>query len=442
MKRSLFILLLLVFLVTACNLPTATPGTPAPATDVPPTGAPPTDAPPPTDVPPPTETPTLTPPPTPLTVAYVKNRDVYLWVDGAGSTRLTTAGDVSDVRISDDAQRIVFTKFTTPGAEWGQTELWGINADGSNLRLLINSAALNAINPPEVGVLRQFEFIAGTHVLAYATGYIIEGPGNPHNADLRTIDVDTLTEQVILPLGQAGYFFSYSPDGATVALVKGEEILLVNADGSNRRSVLTFPMVYTYSEWLYLPPPVWAADSASFKVAIPAQDPLGDPAAPSRIYQVTTAGASTLLATFVASPVFLSFIHISPDGSKVGYMGPYDYTAESGDLHVANVDLSGDTIVVSGKVSFDSWAPDSEHFAYWSGNLEVFNVGSIASGFTGLPGGATPMGSYFSWVDASRYLYINRPPGDPELRLGTLSGTSVTIDSGSMWGLGPYDFAP
>jgi hypothetical protein len=207
--------------------------------------------------------------------------------------------------------------------------------------------------------------------------------------------------------------------------------------------VLTFPLVYTYSEWFYLPGIVWSADSTEFTVAIPSHDPLGNPAEISRVYRVTTAGTSTLLMEYTAAPVFICFPEISPDAARLLYCGDWmsDAPTTTVTIHDAALDLSSNTAVVNGNLETAGWAPDSQYFAYWERTGDTFQYGTTGSLFNMLPGGVVPLPS-FRWVADNRYLYINKPPAASELRVGDTSGGSVLIDSGAALTIGDFDAIP
>jgi glucose/arabinose dehydrogenase len=136
MKNVILLKLMLVILLAACSPPSAAPTETLAPTDTPtatqtqptPTKVKPTVTP---TLPTPTQTPTFTPtvtetlpPPRdpPLAVAYVKDGDVYYWVEGVGSTRLTTTGGAARLTLSDDGNRVAFTRFIDPDNTWDSEE--------------------------------------------------------------------------------------------------------------------------------------------------------------------------------------------------------------------------------------------------------------------------------------------------------------------------------
>jgi hypothetical protein len=97
----------------------------------------------------------------------------------------------------------------------------------------------------------------------------------------------------LLPHGQGGEFI-YSPNGQEIAISTATSISLVHTDGTNRREVLTYPMVATYSEYSFYAMPIWAADSSSLRVAIPPADPLGEPRQPTTLWTIPSMEISPL----------------------------------------------------------------------------------------------------------------------------------------------------
>jgi hypothetical protein len=435
-KGFLFILFLLT-LLAACSPPSATPTETLAPTDTPtetqtqptatkvkPTATPTL----PTPTRKPTFTPTVTetlPPPRdpPLAVAYIKDRDVYLWTEGVGSTRLTTVGDARWLTLSDDGRRVAFTRDI--GLYYDLGELWAINSDGSELRLLVNLDELNPILDeynPYIAPM-QFDFIPGTHKIAFNTGGIADGMGPWYYEDLRTVDVDTLRKATLLVPGFAGGSFLYSPNGATVALVKGNQILLANANGSNLRNVLTFPWILVGTEGYVMVHLVWASDSKSFTVFIPSQrDPFAETIGPTRVFRVTTAGDIFPLFNFPANDEYWQ-TEISPDGARILYISGKDDALQT--IHEAALDGSYDFEVASGAIW--GWAPDSRHFVYLDEASNNLQYGNTEEGFSKLSDYVSPSLRRIKWVDDDRFLYI-RLFQSYEIRLDDTSGNSILID--------------
>ena len=454
MKPSLPLSLLLFILLTACS-PSQLGGTTAPdllptpsaPVEILPTGVPqtPTDAPldiPPTDTPQlPTEvvlplTPTPLPPtPSPaalgsLQVAFINaSSDLVVWRETDGSfATLVEAANAIDLRLSDDGTMVAYRR----DFDFGQQELWVVNTDGSNHRLLLSVDALAALDPDALGVLIYlYEWIPNTHTLAFNTVEYVEAPGLFLNDDLHFLDTDTGESTTQLTAGTGGNFV-FSPDGQQYAVI-GQDfdegvgtISLLNTDGTNLRTdVLTYPYVLTYSEANYYAEPVWSPDSSFLRVAIPPQDALGDLTAPTTLWEIPAAGPALQLGEVVSQP--LSPVLFSPDLSHIVYTRLYspDTDFSTTDLVIAGADGRDEIVYVTGSLSFANWAPDSQHFIFVSNDPQETYLGVVDGDFSRLTD--IPFVWNVTWVDGTRYLFSNQAGTGWQMQLGTLGGAPALL---------------
>lgn len=366
------------------------------------------------------------PAPAALRTVYVKDGNVYSWQPGGMPALLAAAGDAFDIRLSDDGSAAAFTR----GPDWYNQELWAVNSDGSGLRQLVSQATLTSyITQPDAISARiyQFDFIPGTHDLAFNTQLTFEGPGLFLNDDLRVVNADTSTLVTVLPPGSGGNFY-YAPDGSRIGLSTPTQVSLVNPDGSGRSDVLTYPYVITYSEYLYYPPLVWKPDGSAIRVVIPPQDPLAASPDQTRIWHLPADGsAPSLLMAVNAVPFFFHVPAISGDSSRTAYL--VEITPGSPpilELHLANVDGSGDTVYATGDLQFRGWSKDGLHFVYTDGSpnpkIGEYGVAPISLGaITNLIG--------LEWVDSSRFLFQNNNGTEFRLWMGEIGLPPVLIDS-------------
>jgi hypothetical protein len=394
------------------------------------------------------DVPTFTPPRA-LQVAYVKDGNVYIWTEGENSVGLTNTGDAEGVRISDDGQVIAYTR-RDPNDDFVY-ELWAVNTSGpTNAHSLVSRAdfeALKSSSPhPDARSLRPdfFEFQSGTHQLAYNTFAMFEGPVYAPGEDLRLVDTDTLEKSIVFDFNEGG-LFNFSPDGTQVALSTPDHISLVNADGSNlRANLLTFPMVITYSEYRYHPRPYWSSDSSYLRVTIPPEDPLIQPTPPTAIWHIPADGSpATQLGSIPAIPFAWPDTAFSPDLDKVGYAKSIGKPTENRrELHIANADGSGDSVVTTGEgVEFWQWTPDGARFMY------AINGGAEQGAYLGqLSGESTLIASIpttlnrIRWVDASRFLYFQTNGNVWELRISDVDGQNHAFIDTIPDSVGSFDF--
>ena len=388
-------------------------------------------------------TPTVAPSPTsqaPSTpgvmVAYTKNSDVSLWSPDQGAIRLTDMHDVVSVSISSDGELIAFKRQDAENI--ALQELWVVNTTGiPDPRQLVSANDLAALVPPDAGSgilgygVLNFSWRPKTHVLAYNTVVLLEGPGFSPNHDLRLVDADTLQKTTLFEISNGGLFY-YAPDGSQIALSNPESISLVSADGSNYRpNVLTFPNVITYSEYEYHPRPIWARDSASLGVAIPPHDPLNDPQPLTSLWLIRSDGSpAVLLGKVPAIPFAWPDQALSPNLEFVGYSSPATGgNPNQRDLHVSQPDGSKDAVYASGEsLEFSSWSPDSEHFIYaiQGGANEGLYIGGSSNPPARLASDPHSVRG-IHWVDARRFVYLLMKDNQWELHLSNLEAEDLAL---------------
>jgi hypothetical protein len=195
----------------------------------------------------------------------------------------------------------------------------------------------------------------GTTVL-FSSRYLTVN-GAPGNYDLWRLDIERGQLDALLPPGEGGRP-TPSPDGTWVLLSTPEELAVVRADGSQRRTLLTFDRVPTYSEWQWLPEPAWN-DDGSVHVAL------------ARPWQVGEAVTYTLLRLEPSSgheqelgQVEVSWLHAplwSPDGSRLAYVA-----AGSG-LVLAGGGGEDPRLVAPGDMALPvAWSPAGTRLAFVS----------------------------------------------------------------------------
>lgn len=348
-----------------------------------------------------------------LLLAYLSSGDIWAWDEAAGARQLTRFGDVSTLTISGDGQRIAFQRQISDN----EVELWVVDAAGGNPRVLEDVPALKDMDPGALGVApNQVEWIPGTHVLAYNTRQLLQGPGAVQYNDLRLVDADNLEHSTLLAPGDGGMFY-YSPDAGRIAVVTSEKIFLMNSDGSDRLEVLSYTPVLTYSEYAYYAKPVWAPDGSHLRVAIPPSDPLSNPAQPTGLWYIPAeGGAAQQVGSVVANMFSGSEPFFSPALDRIAYIrrtgAPESNQYE---LHLAAPDGSDDTVYTSGgNLFFDSWTDEAGRFIYnqQSEGGPVYYLGSLGAEPAALSGqgpalpGQGPGIASLKWLGEGKYLVL------------------------------------
>lgn len=368
-----------------------------------------------------------------LTVAYTVAGNIYLWQPGLSPRQLTEHGKALEVSLSPDAAWIAYTKYMDDS----HAEIWALRRDGSQDKPLVILDDLKAADPAQWLYPNQMEWLPGSHTLYYNTATRMDGPGSGPANDLRAADADSGQKATLLQPGQGGKF-ALSPDGQKLLLVQYDRFLTANRDGSSVREIFTYPYVYTYSEWQYLPDPVWMANSAAFRVIIPPQDPLAHPDEPSYIWEIPADGsAARQISHFQAVPAFFARPLLSPDGSRVAYQTQDKQDDPTTKLHLATVDLSSDLVLQSGQFAVQSWSPDSLRVVIWSNSRMEMRVAGLSGDFAAWPVGIQPWD--LRWIDGKRFMVLSGSRDKPELYLGTTEGQFVRIATASAPNLA-YDF--
>lgn len=381
-----------------------------------------------------------------LRVVYNRSGDTlfedsaWVWTEGGTPVQVSTHTGVSKVAISDDGQVVAYVRGEQPG--FRDFELWAVNADGTDERLLVGTdefkALLSEPQGVDVGPL-QLAWLPGTHTLAYNTNVLFNAPGSVVNDDLRLVNVDTLEKSVLLEPGTGGLFY-FSPDGSQIALVTPTSISLVNMDGSNRReSLLTFPVI-GIGEGPFYAKPVWAPDSSRLLVAIPPEDLFAQlsQGLPSEmtLWEIPVDGSPArelgrVLARPLIGPSF------SPDLGRMAFLR---FEGGFEELHIANADGGGDVVYdEADRLDFLGWAPDSQRFLYLVGDTQL-RIGRVASEATLL--GDAPIIPHMGiqWVDNDRFLYAMRNGTDQELWLSGPSDVGQMVASMNQANFPAYDF--
>jgi Tol biopolymer transport system component len=375
------------------------------------------------------------PAPAGLQVAFVRDGQVWLWMAGTREAvaLASTGGTNDEVKLSDDGAVVAFVRENGLGA---------VNRDGSEERQLLGMADLDQIAPSDSGAsINRLVWVPGTHTLAFNTRLVMPF-GLVLSNDLHRVDADTGEWSTLLPAGEGGEFY-YSPDGSQIAVVTPGEIRLVDADGGQRKRVLTYTPVNTGSEYQYYAWPFWAPDGRALRVAIPPPVPHARPAEQTTVWHIDTDGTPARRLTSIdAAPLAgTDAIAFSPDLEYVAYAQlrqPEDappWQAEPW-LEVRRL-ANDDSQAYPYAGNFVRWAPDSRRFVFLAGRESLqLRIGQWSGGT--VPGAVDAGTDVYDvrWVDAEHYLFIagsraERGPAQDgwDLILADIHGSSTILAS-------------
>ncbi|MDY7080808.1 MAG: hypothetical protein SXV54_28325 [Chloroflexota bacterium] len=376
-----------------------------------------------------------------------------LWViDGIEGSlspqRLTSEVCDMDPLLSPDGHWVLFWRDSQSplGTScYTRRELWAIEVDGSGERRLVRPEDLlrradtTTGSGTEIGLDRhpvQITWLRDSRTIAFNTGTSFDLPATAHYNDLWTIDVETGTLTQLLPDGEGGNF-AFSPDGARLVISTPTKVMMMDADGKNRRTLITFDLVCTHSEYSYHPSAVWAPDGSYALVAISSQEPF-DPDASGNLWRLPLIGDAVHLATLRGE-----FLHItredglwSPDRTHVAYTRqPLDGNDYERELVVADGDGGNPVVYAVGELCFQycgfnprfqGWSPDSHRFIFWQD--DSFYVGQLDQPpVTLAPQEETHGVDCFGWIDEETFVYVTGEWEARSIQVGQTGGSHHTI---------------
>ena len=373
-----------------------------------------------------------------------------MWItEGAGPPRRLTSGH--SPQPSRDGRLILFRRDLPPSpAGLPRNELRVIATDGSWERRLAGPEDLPGERgkPPEsdteVTLDRlplQAEWLPDNRTVAFNTR-TVWGYGWDSNCDLWLVDLEADALTQILPDGEGGGAFAFSPDGSHLVVGTHDEVAMMDADGTNRRSLVTFEPVHTHSEWVYYPTPIWASDGSCALIAIPSQDPLA-PDAADDLWRLPLSGDAVLVGNTSGEAIITAGLpgglSWSPDRAQLAYTVPAAEGAfNNRNLVLAKGDGSNPVVYATGGAEFKSWNPDCRRFAFWQNEPQGLYLGQFGQPAARL---ALPKEirrvRLLLWVDEETFVYeADHSKTERVIWLGQVDGPHHPIaPTDSIWAI-------
>ena len=371
-------------------------------------------------------------PGTDLQIAYTDGQaNLWYWKSGSDPLQLTHSSDVYDFALSPDGSQVFFSR----AVDFVANSLWLIKNDGSGEQEVMNPADFEALPRPaqSIGTApTQLGWVPDKSIAAFSTVHYFDGPGFIAGDDLRLVDGATGLVSTLLEPGKGAGMYFYAPDGSQIALVKPNQIDLIQSDGSNRRAaVLAYDDVLMYTEAPFYAQPVWSADATKLRVILLAPDRLGKPEDPSSVWEIQAAGGKAVKLLDFHLNGLGPGASISPDLQRLAYFQNVD-TGGQQDLHLANLDGSKDEVYATGPLNWVTWANDSQRFVW----TRYGQVGSGRQTFIGRAGqdpiqlGSPQAPLDLAWVAGDHFLFLDNDGGTPpawSLYLGTVGGPNQLV---------------
>jgi Tol biopolymer transport system component len=281
-------------------------------------------------------------------------------------------------------------------------------------------------------------WLPGGDRVAFNTLLTIEH-GLVTNDDLWIVDVESGELTRLLEDGEGGAF-AFSPDGDALVVADASTVSILDADGTNRRTLLTFETVNTASEYAYIPQPVWTPDGAYALVAISSPEPFtteGEPGATlwrlprdaNRAQELNELEGEFLRASMTDELW-------SPDREHMAYLAGEDQVFTT--LMIADAYGSDPEPYATGVTDLHGWSPDGATVAYAVGGERAREVATYRL-LLGAPGAdpidVTPTHTAaevldLQWIDADTFVYITGETGQVVLNIGQVEGADRPLVTG------------
>ena len=374
-----------------------------------------------------------------IEVAFVKDGNIQVWDEATQQTRtIVNTGDVFSVTMSDDGQRIAFTRGSWVGDVFDgyeQFALWAMDRDGGNPRELISAQDLRQlINPSEreSSNFFQLSWVPQSHQLIFSgTKYIVQAEGLSHAVPQGVYLVDTDDGSITELAGAAEHLrFLPSPDGKQIALMSPSDVDLINTDGSNKRqNILTYAEVGLTGP--LFPMAAWTKDSRAIVVTGSFERNPGHEVN-FTIWRIPSDGSSpeALTAITESNPNSVNF---SPDGKSISFVQAIDQQPSDivGWSIKSLIPEAGPlALPYYGKKTFYAnlhWSPAGNAFAIK--DQDLLQLCPNATDDSQVCGEPVHLGSgiitKLEWIDPNRFLFETIEPNT--LSLGKLDGTITPI---------------
>lgn len=380
---------------------------------------------------PPTITPTETrlvavlataPPTFPLDsyiVIFRKDSNLYFQDGNHPPIQLTHDREISRSPIlSDDNQKIVFTRGERSDDVFTDPNIYSVNSDGSKEQLLVTPEWLATFGD-SMGV-SNLSFKPRTHQLQFN---VCESQESIPHCLASTFIVDTETGEI----EESSKNYSYtSPDGKMALDLSSDYIDIVDINGKVIRENI---LPYKVTAPVPIAPDIqWLPDSSGLIVAIPVSEKLSVYAGNLNysVWRYTIASDIATQILLEPTPVktfaqCFGVISESPDGN----WGLYNSVENK--LYLWNIN-SGEVQLYDAEAGCSQpvWSSDNQHFIY--GGMGFSKVlGAVDEPPIRIDGFHSPW-----WIDANHFSYaeavdITTNPATFKIRVGEIHGQSILV---------------
>jgi hypothetical protein len=369
-----------------------------------------------------------------LALVYSETGDLWVSIGYNAPQQITSGHFDSYPLLSPDGSQVLFQRDAgLSPANLYRFELWVIGIDGSGERLLVSAEDL----PGEMGYAMgeeeetmldrlpmQIAWLDDSRRIAFNT-LLEAGYGILSFYDLWIADSDTGEITLLLEDG-AGGSFAYSPDGTKILVSDPGSVSIVNADGSDRRLLVSYPFVNTASEYAYNPQPAWAPDGSHGLVAIASEDPFfSDPYL--TLWRLPLSGDAQELCTVPGMNLYNSMEDRLWNTARTSFA----YIDDLFRLHIATLDGNSLQVYDNGD-RFFGWSADDCCWIYRQAGEVMLDGVDLAAAPLELPTGDDNLDWFeLKWVSALDYVALSGNYYEGmTLWTGRVGGDPRVIDTG------------
>lgn len=409
----------------------------------------------------------------PLSVLIFNDLGAWRWDDQSETaTALPFPPEARWPLPSPDGDRIAYTL----EPQEGNVELWVMNDDGGNQRLLATVSTSDYLaGSPEyiIDAALSYRWLADRELLAYEIvpvlgalgvppletlmvadinsgqtwtllpgGEFIEVINHPEGYQIAALNgdelqlIDTATgdvqHEVALPLNDFWFSADYAPDGDSLAVFTEGGVALVDAASGEVQTVVLDYEPIGVGESALMPPIHWLPGGRAFYTIIAdgtedAPD-IFSPQARFTVWRVDVAASvAEPLQTFTGSLFSVTFSPFSPDRRFLAFSRAQQDNVRT--LYIADL-ASGEQVAYErlDLLQFLGWHPDSAQFVYWQFSQKMPLLGHVCRKATPLEGVTIPFAGAITWLGPDSFVSVegvdrgNEVTGPWEIHMRTVGG--------------------
>jgi len=292
-----------------------------------------------------------------------------LWQEGQGTRPvqldLGTAGQITGAVRTGDGKWLVYSLLLW---EQQQPELWALDLDSGELKLLLAAEDLEAIKGSlSRAVPLQMLPHASRGVILFNTGEM--GYSGKNADDLWKLDIDNGKLTNVLPAGKGG-MLTLSPDGNFLAVIGVDGVSLLKMEGFEYTPAFNYLPIsaYTGDRGIY-PHPQWYPDSRGFLIAVSSPLPREENASIT-VRRVLVSGEVEELLTISSGPRFARRVFFSPDMDWAAYSSLHTPENNAKELHIVNLSTGEKKIIpAEGEgIRILNWLEDNSGVVFQDGS--------------------------------------------------------------------------